>query len=453
MEKYNYKDSGQEWSGNIPDHWGYKRLFGICEFVRGNSSFDKNQLLSEGKYVALQYGKTYKVEEVNKQFHFYVNEEFYKISQTVNYGNVIFVSTSETIEDLGHSVFYNRKDIGLIGGEQILLKPNKNVLNGKYLFYSTKVFGNDLNKFATGIKVFRFDVYDLKTIYIPLPPLPEQKAIADYLDQATQKIDRIIEIKKEQLGKLEDGLSKKINETIKKGVSEFEQKEVRQEFIGKIPMHYKVHKLKHITKKITDGAHFTPNYLDAPDKDSIPFLRVTDVQVENIDLNRTKFISKEEHLELTKRCHPEKGDLLLSKNGTIGVTKPVDWEWEFSIFVSLCLIKPNNLIDVEYLNYFFKSEIMNYQIQKGSKQITVTNLHLDKIRDFYIVTPPLKEQLSIVKSLKLVENKFNCAISNLKSQLTTLQDYRKSLIHECVTGKKQVADMYVPSSKDAAYAE
>ena len=443
MEKYTYKESGIEWLGEIPEHWETKRLFNICDFIRGNSGFEKNDLLSEGKYVALQYGKTYKVEEVNEEFQYYINEKFYKSSQIVNYGDVIFVSTSETMEDLGHSVFYNRNDIGLIGGEQILLKPNKNILDGKYLFYASKVFGNGLNKFATGIKVFRFDVYDLKTIYISLPKQKEQKVIAEYLDKTTARIDRIIAIKQEQLVKMEASLGKKINEIIKRGVKDFELKKSRKDFIGEIPKHYKVQKLKHITTKITDGAHFTPNYLDAPDEKSIPFLRVTDVQVETIDLNRTKFIDIGEHNELIKRCNPEKGDLLLSKNGTIGVTKVVDWDWDFSIFVSLCLIKPDRQLNVDYLNYFFKSEIMDFQIKNGSKQITVTNLHLDKIRDFYIVTPPINEQEQIVKRLKDIELKFNDSLKNIKTQIITLQAYRKSLIHECVTGKKQVTSAII----------
>ncbi len=198
------KDSGIEWIGEIPEHCDIKRLFSICNFVRGNSTFQKNELLDEGKYVALQYGKTYKVEEINEQFKFYVNDKFYKSSQVVNYEDTIFLSTSETIKDLGHSVFYNRKDIGLIGGEQILLKPNKNILDGKYLFYSSKVFGKELKKFATGIKVFRFDVYDLKTIYIPTPPLEEQIEIASFLDKEVKKIDTLKANVKNQINKLKE---------------------------------------------------------------------------------------------------------------------------------------------------------------------------------------------------------------------------------------------------------
>ena len=110
------KPSNIEWLGDIPEHWEVIKLIGMCSFVRGNSSFKKDELLSNGKYVALQYGKTYKVNEVDEKYQFYVNDEFYKVSQIVNYGEVILISTSETIEDLGHSVFYNRSGLCCNGG-------------------------------------------------------------------------------------------------------------------------------------------------------------------------------------------------------------------------------------------------------------------------------------------------------------------------------------------------
>jgi len=158
------KDTGIEWLGEIPEHWELIKLAGVCSFVRGNSSFKKDELLSKGNYVALQYGKTYKVDEVDENFEFYVNDKFFKDSQVVNYGDVIIISTSETIEDLGHSVFYNRKDIGLLGGEQMLLKPNSEMVNGKYLYFSSKIFPRQLQKYATGLKVYRFNISHLKTI-------------------------------------------------------------------------------------------------------------------------------------------------------------------------------------------------------------------------------------------------------------------------------------------------
>ena len=134
-ENVKLKDSGVEWIGEIPEHWEVKKLFGLCNFIRGNSTFSKDELLCNGDYVALQYGKTYKVDEINDDYSFYVNEEFYKETQIVKYDDTILISTSETIEDLGHSAYYKRNDIGLIGGEQILLNPNNKKINGHYLYF------------------------------------------------------------------------------------------------------------------------------------------------------------------------------------------------------------------------------------------------------------------------------------------------------------------------------
>ena len=129
MKKFaSYKESGIEYIGNIPRHWTNYRIDWISTIVRGNTGFKKDELLDNGDYVALQYGKTYKVDEVNNRFNFFVNSEFYKKSQIVKSGDTILVSTSETIEDLGHSCFYNRLDLGLLGGEQLLFKPNSQLL-------------------------------------------------------------------------------------------------------------------------------------------------------------------------------------------------------------------------------------------------------------------------------------------------------------------------------------
>ncbi|WP_130276402.1 restriction endonuclease subunit S [Cecembia calidifontis] len=170
MMKYNsYKDSEIGWLGQVPNHWNNHRIDWIGSLVRGNTAFKKDELLEEGEYVALQYGKTYQVDEVNNAFQYYVNGEFFKKNQVVNHGDTILISTSETIEDLGHSCLYNREDLGLIGGEQILFKPNRKLVFGKYLYYYSKRFRTELQKYATGLKVFRFNIDDLKQIFIAIP--------------------------------------------------------------------------------------------------------------------------------------------------------------------------------------------------------------------------------------------------------------------------------------------
>lgn len=203
-EPVEVKDSNVDWIGEIPEHWEVRKLVSLCRFVRGNSPFGKDELLNQGEYIALQYGKTYKVNEVNDEFAFYVNSEFYKNSQVVKYGDVIIVSTSETIEDLGHTVYYRRNELGLLGGEQIMLKPDQQQVNSHFLYFSSKVFSKELRKFATGIKVFRFNINDLKTISIAVPPISEQNDIANFIEINSNKIAKAITLKEQEIEKLKE---------------------------------------------------------------------------------------------------------------------------------------------------------------------------------------------------------------------------------------------------------
>lgn len=116
--------------------------------------------------------------------------------------------------------------------------------------------------------------------------------------------------------------------------------EYRQTPVDKIPKDWEVVKLKNICIKITDGTHKTPKYVEK----GIPFISTQNIKLFNkgFDFSQyRKYISLEEHKELTKRCKPEKGDILISKCGTIGRTKLVDVDYEFSIFVGLALLKLN----------------------------------------------------------------------------------------------------------------
>lgn len=202
--------------------------------------------------------------------------------------------------------------------------------------------------------------------------------------------------------------------------------------VATIPVDWEVKPLKVLTNLIIDGTHFTPKYKEF----GVPFLRVTDVQNSEIDFNYLKFISPEEHRFLTRRCKPERGDLLLSKNGTIGIPKIVTWDWEFSIFVSLALIKPNSkLISVQFLEQFFKSEYLDEQIKKRSKQGTVTNLHLEEIREFLIPLPPtLAEQQAIAAALSDVD----ALLTSLDALIAKKRLIKQGAMQELLTGKKRL---------------
>ncbi|MCT7528736.1 restriction endonuclease subunit S [Aliarcobacter cryaerophilus] len=424
LEKYSsYKDSGVEWLGEIPEHWEVEKLFGLCNFIRGNSSFSKDELLNNGKYVALQYGKTYKVDEVNEKYEFYVNDEFYKSSQIVNFGDTIFISTSETIEDLGHSAYYKRSDLGLLGGEQILLNSKIEIIDSKYLYFSSKVFSKELQKFATGIKVFRFNINDLKTIYIPLPPKEEQTKIASFLDKKTTQIDEVISQKEKLIELLKERKQIVINDAVTKGLDknvEFVDSGV--EWIGKIPKHWKLERL---------GSNFIERREKVSDKDFEP-LSVTkngvvpqlDSAAKSNDGDNRKLVRKGDFV-INSRSD-RKGSSGLSKlDGSVSliniVLKPIDINSDFSHI----LLKSNGFIEEFYRN------------GHGIVADLWTTRFWD-MKSIMLAIPPKDEQIKIVEYIENQTSKIDIAIELQQNYISKLKEYKASLIDSVVTGKVRV---------------
>ena len=151
--------------------------------------------------------------------------------------------------------------------------------------------------------------------------------------------------------------------------------------------------------QLTDGTHSTPKYTTS----GVPFLSVKDMSSGKLSFANTKYISPEEHSVLSQRCHPQKGDMLLSKVGTTGVPLIIDTEKEFSIFVSLALVKffPN-LIDSKFLLYLINSPLVQIQAADNTRGVGNKNWVLKAISDTIMVLPPLAEQHRIVEKLEQV---------------------------------------------------
>lgn len=282
-------------------------------------------------------------------------------------------------------------------GCKSLAIKDKNKVDIEYLYYRLDKDIDKIKRLGSGSTFLEVAKNDLENFEFLLPPLSSQKEIAEILSKVDEDIEKTGNVIK-QTKKLKRGVLK---ELFTKGVGHSKFKKTK---LGMIPEEWNIVKLNDICEKVTDGTHATPKYISQ----GIPFLRVTDIQDSEIDWKNVKYISKEEHEELIKRCKPEKGDVLLSKNGTIGITKIVDWDREFSIFVSLCLIKPNNdIVDSVFLEKVISSDLVMNQAKARSKQGTVTNLHLEEIRDFDIPLPSITEQKNIAEAVVKIEFQLN----------------------------------------------
>ena len=155
-------------------------------------------------------------------------------------------------------------------------------------------------------------------------------------------------------------------------------------------------KLTNIIKSITDGTHSTPKYT----QNGIPFVSVKDISSGELKLNDTKYISIKEHKELSKRCNPQRGDILLTKVGTTGIPVLINVDIEFSLFVSVALIKFNhNYILPDYFIYLLKSPLVQMQAVENTRGVGNKNWVLSDIEKTILAIPPLAEQQRIVNKI------------------------------------------------------
>lgn len=344
---------------------------------------------------------------VNKHLIRFIDEQLYKkwMKDELKRGDVILTSEAP----LGQAYITKENDKFCLSQRLFALRP-KASLSSRYLYYFiTSESGiSALHERSSGTTATGIRQTELLKVNVPVPSISEQEKIGDILssiDEAIQKTGQILtNVKQLNKGIIFKLLDESATQTVK---------------------------LNAVCTKITDGTHRTPKYIT----EGIPFLRINDIQDDQINWNKCKYISEDEHNELIKRCKPEKGDVLLSKNGTIGITKVVDWDREFSIFVSLCLIKPDrSKVLPEYLAEVVGSDYVMDQVKKRSKQGTVTNLHLEEIRDFDIPLPDINRQnevISVIKDLKAKEIKE-------ETSYNTLMKLKSGLMHDIFNQKVQI---------------
>jgi type I restriction enzyme S subunit len=439
-----YKDSGIEWLGEIPNEWAIKRLGHISAqeknaFVDGPFGSDlKTDDYKDDGIPLIQLNNIKEGGHILQNMKFITEAKKEQLRRHIaKFGDVVIAKMADPV---ARATLVNRDyEEYVIVADCVKLTPDKLKINGSFLIYSinSRNVRTGAELVSTGTTRIRINLTELKKLWIPYPPIQEQTTIANFLDSETSRIDALVEEKKRFIELLKEKRLALISHAVTKGLNPtVKMKDVGIDWLGEVPEYWKISKLKFETSKIIDGTHFTPTYV----LDGVPFLRVTDIQTININLNEVKRITEKEHKQLSKRCKPSKGDVLLSKNGTIGIIKIIDWDWEFSIFVSLCLLKFKERLNNRYFSLFFDSDVVNQQISESSKKTSVTNLHLDKIKELIISIPPIQEQIDIANYLGRETGKIDALITETQVSIELLKEHRTALISAAVTGKIDVRE-------------
>lgn len=270
------------------------------------------------------------------------------------------------------------------------------------------------------------------------PPLDEQQQIADYLDKKSGEIDRVIETEKLVIEKLKEYKQSIITEAVTKGLDKsVPLKDSGIEWIGKIPQHWEIIKLKKTISLIADIDHYMPDTTDT----GYSYLMTGDLKdiASKIDFENCKHISDSDYKDLSKKIHPVLDDVIFARYATIGTVCYVDIQKDFLVSYSCLTIRPNSeKLFGKFLYYYLISDTFKIEVSQYINSNTQSNVGLDSLQKVYIVLPNKTEQQQIAEYLDKKCSEIDKAIANKEQVIEKFTEYKKSLIYECVTGKRKV---------------
>ncbi|RHM10853.1 restriction endonuclease subunit S [Lachnospira eligens] len=415
------KDSGTAWLGMIPKDWELSKISSIYEL--------RTQKVSDKDYPPLSVTMNGIVPQLDSAAKTNAHDD----RKLVKKGDFAINSRSDRRGSCGVSEYDG--SVSLIN---TVMKP-RDEMNPDYYnwLFHTIQFADEFYKWGHGIvdDLWTTNWQDMKHIDIPVPTLDEQKVIADYLNKAIPEIDALHTDIEKQIETLEEYKKSIITEAVTKGLDpDVEMKDSGIELIGQIPNEWKISRLGWISKKIGDGIHGTVTFEDG--ETNFYFINGNNIKKRNIAIkDNTQRIT--ERIYNTYKTNLTTHTILISLNGTIGNLAFYNNE-NVLLGKSVGFIELKEEYNREYIYYLLQANYIKTIFELSFAGTTINNLSLQTLRKTNVLLPPKTEQKKIVKYLDKKCAEIDGAIEEKKEQLDTLEQYKKSVIYEYVTGKKEV---------------
>lgn len=442
----NYKYSEIEWIGKIPIDWEIKKLKYLGEVITG-LTYSPEDVVDESEGCLVLRSSNIKDGVITYTDNVYVDMDIPEKLLTRK-KDILICSRNGSRKLIGKSALIDPKSAGLTFGAFTTVFRSS---HSEFLAY---VFQSPLFKFQIGScltsTINQLTVGNLNSLQIPFPPHDVQKSIVDFLKEKTDKIDRLLMYKEKLIKLLEEKRRVMITEAVTKGLQpNVKMKDSNVEWVGKIPEHWEIKKIKYILQSTKGSIKTGPFGSELTNRD----MEASDVKVYNqrtvLDQNFEKgeyYISNEKFNEL-KAFEVKPLDLLITTRGTIGKVAIVPKDVEKGI-LHPCLIRMQvnqSMVNLSYLEYIFNdTDLIKEQIYLLSNATTIEVIYSETLKNISIAIPnTIQEQNQIVEYLNRETFKIDQIINQVKLQVPKLKEYRQSLIYEAVTGKIDVQNIEI----------
>ena len=435
-----YKDSGVEWIGKVPEGWEILPIKYVVKIPVTDGPHETPELLNEGiPFISAEAIKNDKI-DFGKKRGFISIEEHKRFSKKYKpqKGDIYMIKSGATT---GNIAVVETDDEFNIWSPLAVIRPDLKKTTTKFLFH----FMKSINFFESIELGWSFGTQQnigmgvIENLPIVAPSIEEQISIAAYLDRKTTQIDNLISKKQKFIELLKEERAAIINQAVTKGLNpDASMKDSGIEWLGEIPEHWEVKRLKFLVNKVGSGV--TPRGgASVYQKDGIPLLRSQNIHFEGLKLDDVAYISEEIHNEMSgSKVKPN--DVLLNITGaSIGRCCIVPFDFgEANVNQHVCIIRPNRQIESGFLHNYISSDNGQAQIFSSEKGISREGLNFEQLKGFQVLLPPISDQKDIKDYIESATTKIDQTISNIEKQIDLLQEYRTALISEVVTGKIDV---------------
>lgn len=425
------KDSGVEWIGEIPKDWKVQRLKAVlCERNELNNPVKTDFVLSlTNDRGVIPYTEKGDIGNKSKD-----DLTGYKLAYP---DDIVLNSMNVIIGSVDLSRYF-----GCVSPVYYMLHKRLKQDEIKYYNYlfQTKELQNRLKGYGNGIMEIRMRIQmsKLNTVLLPVPSSDEQAKIASYLDSKCSQINTIIEKQKTVIEKLKDYKISLITEAVTKGLNpDVPMKDSGVEWIGKIPEHWKTGPIK-VFAYILPGFAFSSNEFST--ENGIPLLRGINVTPSGLRWDEVVFWNQD---------LPDSMKQYLLKYGDVvmGLDRPWVSDGTRITFVDMdnillvqrvCKINSKVGTDVRWLYHWLNSKAFENSVSVDTTGVSVPHISTKQIGEFIISKPTIDEQRQIADFLDRKCSAIDATISKKQALIEKLKAYKKSLIYEVVTGKKEV---------------
>lgn len=435
MKKYeDYQPSGVHWLDKVPVHWKSIKLKFLFEGWMGGSwgndpTGDENDLICV-RVADFDFGnRTLKRKDFTVR-NFTPSEQASRVLQK---GDLILEKSGGGEKTpVGRVVKFDLDAPAICSNftNRLIPKPDFDSDFLIYLFfalYNNGVTVSHINQ-TTGIQNLQVGSFLDETVFIPTS-IPEQRAIAAYLDRKTAQLDTLLAQKEALLQKLQQKRQALINEAVTQGLNPAApRKPSGVAWLGEVPAHWEVKRLKQLTTKIGSGVTPLGGAEVYQDK-GVPLFRSQNIYSDGLRLDDVAFVTEEVH-ESMKNSQVETGDVLLNITGA-SIGRCYFYQGEnkrANVNQHVCIIRPNEQITTEYLQLVLASNLGQHQIDMSQNGASREGLTFSQLKEFRIPCPAFAEQQVLVQTINLRLQKISEASTAIRTRVEANADLAGAFI-------------------------